>query len=331
MSERSEREKLAISTRRWMWAGVILMGLFAGMFPIFRLYEPAQRAEARESQSTFLAARGDDLFDSECSACHGAQGLGALAPAVGSRNFLESVDDTQLSQLIAVGMPGTEMVAYSADFGGPMTSTDIESITAYLRSLEEESVANPNWHTPLADENLSGKDLYNLACARCHGLDQMGIEDVAPDISETSFAMDESDEWLSGRIRDGRDDMPRFGGVLTDDQINLLVAFLRGGFLTTPTTVVGDGSVTTTTKPDAAADEVLKLGKLIFDVTGGGKGCAECHAFDGQGTNDGPNIIGSSKSAISGAMGGGILEMDDVKLTPDELEAVYRYLATLPP
>lgn len=166
-----------------MWAGVILMGLLAGIFPIFRLYEPVQRAEARESQSMFLAARGDELFDGECSACHGAQGLGALAPAIGSRNFLESVEDIQISQLIALGMPGTEMVAYSADYGGPVTSTDIEAITAYLRSLEEESVANPNWRTPLADENLSGKDLYNLACTRCHSLDRTGIEDVAPDIS----------------------------------------------------------------------------------------------------------------------------------------------------
>jgi mono/diheme cytochrome c family protein len=331
MSERNERKELEISTHRWMWAGVILMGLLAGIFPIFRLYEPVQRAEARESQMTFLAARGDELFDGECSACHGAQGLGALAPAVGSRNFLESVEDIQISQLIALGMPGTEMVAYSADYGGPMTSTDIEAITAYLRSLEEESVANPNWRMPLADEDLSGKDLYNLACTRCHGLDRMGIEDVAPDISETSFAMDESDEWLAERIRDGRDEMPRFGGVLTDSQINLLVAFLRGGLVTTTTTVVGDGSVTTTTRPDADDDEVLKLGKLIFDVTGGGKGCAECHAFDAQGTKDGPNIIGSSKSAISGAMGGGVVDMEDIKLTPDELEAVYRYLSTLSP
>lgn len=330
MSERADREKLETSTRRWMWIGVILMGLLAGIFPLFRLYEPAQRAEARESQTTFLAARGDELFEGECSACHGPQGLGALAPAVGSRDFLESVEDIQISQLIALGMPGTEMVAYSADYGGPLTSTDIEAITTYLRSLEEDSVANPNWRMPLSDENLSGKDLYNLACTRCHGLDRLGIEDVAPDISETSFAMDETDEWLSGRIRDGWDEMPRFSGVLTDVQINMLVAFLRGGAVTT-TTVAVPGATTTTTSPDDVDDEVLALGKEIFDITGGGDGCAKCHAFDAQGTADGPNIIGMSKSSISGAMGGGILDMDDVKLTPDELEAVYRYLATLRP
>jgi mono/diheme cytochrome c family protein len=54
-----------------------------------------------------------------------------------------------------------------------------------------------------------------------------------------------------------------------------------------------------------------------------------CHGFDAQGTGDGPNIVGSSKSAISGAMGGGVLEMDDIKLTPEELDAVYLYLVFL--
>jgi hypothetical protein len=51
--------------------------------------------------------------------------------------------------------------------------------------------------------------------------------------------------------------------------------------------------------------------------------------LDAQGSSDGPNIIGSSKSAISGALGGGILDMEDIRLTPDALEAVYRYLVVL--
>ncbi len=76
---------------------------------------------------------------------------------------------------------------------------------------------------------------------------------------------------------------------------------------------------------------MLAIGQEIFNVTGGGSGCASCHALDAQGTSDGPNITGTSKSSISGAMGGGVPDMADVKLTPDELEAVYQYLVTLSP
>ncbi len=316
-----------------MWAGVILMALFITVFPIYKIYEPAQRAEARESQAAFLAAAGGELFDVECSSCHGPRGIGALAPAIGSKNFLESVQDTQLFYLIALGVPGTEMVSYSSDYGGIMTSTEIESIATYLRSLEEDAEANSIWRTPLADLNLTGEELFGLACTQCHGRDRLGIEDVGPDISSTSLTMEESDEFLFGRIHDGRKEMPRFGGVLTDDQILAVILYLRDGTMTTTTTtmtVVGD-TPPPPSEPSADEAALLAIGKEIFDVSAGGEGCAACHGFDGQGTKDGPNIIGSSKSAIKGAMGGGNLDMEDVKLNSEQLAAVYLYLSTLRP
>lgn len=326
--------ELAASTRRWMWAGVGLMALFVVMFPIYRIYEPAQRAEAREAQNEELALVGGELYEANCTGCHGPKGLGALAPAVGSQDFLQLLDDDQIGLLIGLGVPGTEMVAYSLDYGGPLTSTEIRSITLYLRSLEEEAEPNPLWRTPLANEAFNGEQLYGLACARCHGVDRMGIEDVAPDISGTSLTMDESDEWIGSRIRDGFKGMPRFGGILNDGQIAQIVDYLRGGTgeVVTTTTAPGDGSsgsTTTTTMADEVDEEQLTLGKEIFDVTAGGVGCASCHGFDAQGTADGPNIVGSSKSAISGALGGGVLDMEDIKLSPTELDAVYAYLVLI--
>lgn len=332
-SERTKRD-LDQSTNRWMWAGLALMAILVLTFPIYRFFEPASRAEAQELQNAFLADQGSVLYDAQCSACHGPSGRGALAPAIGSKDFLDSVDDAAIEQLIALGMPGTEMVSYSSDFGGPLTSTDIRSIAVYLRSLEDEAEPNALWRTPLANSDFNGEDLFTLACTRCHGVDRKGIEDVAPDISATSLTMDESDEWLAGRIRDGFKGMPRFGGVLNDEQIAMIVNYLRGGpgIVTTTTTVPGDASGTTTTTEASGEDQaLLALGKNIFEVTAGGVGCASCHGFDAQGTADGPNIIGSSKAAISGAIGGGVIDMNDIKLTTEELEAVYRYLVFLTP
>jgi mono/diheme cytochrome c family protein len=328
-----QEHRLQTSTQRWMWAGLILMGLLAVAFPVYRVYEPGQRSEARDTQREFLAIEGSQLYQSQCSSCHGQAGIGALAPAIGSRDFLESVGDDQLTSLIGLGMPGTEMVGYSSDFGGPMTSSEIRSITVFLRSLEEESTPNPIWRTPLANQDFAGKDLYQLACAHCHGLDLLGIEDLGPDLSETSFALQESNEWLVDRVSNGFKEMPRFGGVLTEQQVNLIVAFLRGD--TAPVVIAGpdDTVAPTTTAPedDGAADAILALGMEVYNVTAGGVGCAKCHALDGQGTSDGPNILGSGKSAISGAMGGGIPDMEDVKLTAEQLEAVYRYLSSISP
>ncbi len=219
--------QLEASTRRWRWAGLILMGLFILVFPIFRFYEPAQRADARASQTAFLAAQGAELFEGNCASCHGPEGVGAIAPALGSKEFLESVDDFQISSLIALGAPGSEMVAYSSDFGGPMTSSQITAITTYLRSLEEDAESNPNWHTPLANEDLTGRELYILACSRCHGVDLAGREDIGPEIGSGSDAHEDSDSRVALRIRQGKETMPRFGRILTDDQIDLVVAHLR--------------------------------------------------------------------------------------------------------
>ncbi len=219
--------RLEASTRRWRWAGLILMGLFVLVFPIFRFYEPAQRADARASQTEFLAAQGSELFEGNCASCHGPEGVGAIAPALGSKEFLESVDDFQISSLIALGSPGSEMVAYSNDFGGPMTSSQIAAITTYLRSLEEDAESNPNWHTPLANEDFTGRELYILACSRCHGVDLEGREDIGPDIGSGSDAHEDSDSRVALRIREGKETMPRFGRILTDEQIDIVVAYLR--------------------------------------------------------------------------------------------------------
>ena len=341
MDKQTESQVLEESTIRWQWAGLILVALFIGVFPIYRIYEPAQRADARETQSGFLAAQGEEIFSAECSSCHGVAGRGGLGPAVGARNFLEAVDDEQISQLIALGIPGTEMVSYSIDWGGPMTSEEIEATTTYLRSLEEDSESNPNWQTPLVDENLSGEDLYGLACSRCHAINLTGVEDLGPDLSLTSFALDESDEWLADRIENGRNEMPRFGRVLTSDQVGMLIAYLRGvDFVavgttipTTETTTPGTETTApptdTTAAPDGVSAEVLALGKEVWDVTAGGEGCAACHGFDGLGATA-PNVLSASKSGIIGAIRGGTPDMEHIVLTREELDAVYDYMKTLP-
>lgn len=224
---RPEEPELEASTRRWKLAGLIVMMLFFLAFPVFRFYEPAERADARTAQLSFLAAQGAELFEANCSSCHGVGGSGALAPALGSKDYLEAATDEQIAQQISVGVLGTDMAPYSSDFGGPLSSQSITAITTYLRSLEEDATSNPNWHMPLADESLSGRDIYTLACSRCHGLDLGGLEDGGPDIGPGSEAVEDSDGRIAKRIREGESPMPRFDRVLTSDQIDLVVAYIR--------------------------------------------------------------------------------------------------------
>lgn len=84
-----------------------------------------------------------------------------------------------------------------------------------------------------------------------------------------------------------------------------------------------------TTAPSLRDAAMLAMGKQLYDEIAGGRGCAECHGLDGHGSGDAPNIIGVSKSAISESLGGGVPDMDSIRLSGYELEAVYQYVKTL--
>lgn len=144
-------DKLEASTIRWMRWGAVLMVLFALAFPFYRVFEPAAREDAREAHASHLAAQGRNLYRVECAECHGVGDELGDAPTLNSKQFLSSVTDEQISQLIAVGIPGSDMAAYSLDYGGTLTRTQITAITAYLRSLQVTAPDLPEWRDPSAN------------------------------------------------------------------------------------------------------------------------------------------------------------------------------------
>ena len=149
MPERPVDEALEQSTNKWMVWGAGLMVAMALIFPIYRFYEPSSREADRAAQLGFLAEQGSELFTDNCTACHGIDGMGGTAPALNSMQFLEAATNEQISALISVGVPGSQMSAYSLDFGGSLTLQQIEAITTYLRGLEETAPDFPEWRDPL--------------------------------------------------------------------------------------------------------------------------------------------------------------------------------------
>jgi mono/diheme cytochrome c family protein len=166
-----------------------------------------------------------------------------------------------------------------------------------------------------------GADLYASECARCHGNDRAGVEGVGPNLGIESFALEESDEWLADRIGHGYRDMPRFGTTLSETQIARIVSFLRNDGATPG----DDLPAPATSQAPLPDDEVVMQGKALYDAAP--NGCASCHAGDGAGSADGPNILGASKSGIAAAHAD-IPDLD-YDLNEEELEAVYRYVVYL--
>jgi len=78
-------------------------------------------------------------------------------------------------------------------------------------------------------------------------------------------------------------------------------------------------------------DPLLAKGKLIFEETAGGIGCATCHGLDATGNPDAgsPFIRGVSKAQLDAALDGGVPDMDFIRLNRQEEKAVLAYLQHL--
>ena len=85
------------------------------------------------------------MWSLNCASCHGLNGEGGIGPALNSEQFLTSATDEQFQLLVSVGVPGTQMNAYSQDFGGPLTSEQIKALASYVRSWEDSAPDLPDW------------------------------------------------------------------------------------------------------------------------------------------------------------------------------------------
>ena len=86
-----------------------------------------------------------------------------------------------------------------------------------------------------------GKELYEIACADCHGIDGRGVDlntvgfDVpVPDFTGCSFSSREPDaDWIAvasagGPVRAFDEAMPSFGEALSVEQLQSIMDYIRG-------------------------------------------------------------------------------------------------------
>lgn len=137
--------ELEASTNKVMMIGTALLFAMALVFPLYRWVEPAAREENREAQLQGLAENGEDLWGFNCASCHGLNGEGGVGPTLNSQQFLQAATDQQTEQIIAVGVPGSQMSAYSQDYAGPLTSEQIRALAVYIRSWEDDAPDVPDW------------------------------------------------------------------------------------------------------------------------------------------------------------------------------------------
>jgi mono/diheme cytochrome c family protein len=87
----------------------------------------------------------------------------------------------------------------------------------------------------LTEQQEYGRSLYNGYCAACHEVNQLDLKKMPPEL-HGMFAQGHlpsggpaTDEAVHNVITRGRNTMPSFDGRLTGEQVDAIVAYLRGG------------------------------------------------------------------------------------------------------
>ncbi|MBL8535229.1 MAG: cytochrome c [Betaproteobacteria bacterium] len=79
----------------------------------------------------------------------------------------------------------------------------------------------------LAADAMAGKEVYEEHCERCHGEDGRGSVAGAPDFSRGTGLM-APDAEIARMLRTGRGAMPAYEGLLRQQQLLDVIAYMRG-------------------------------------------------------------------------------------------------------
>ena len=219
------------------------------------------------------AGAGAQLFAQNCSGCHGQFGEGGPNPSrpgdiilpISSADFLKTRDDVTLRSIISQGQPDFGMSPFGSANGGPLSDDEIDAIVAFVRSWQ----ANPPVVVPTeavvatpVPAPLNGAQIYADVCSRCHGLNGGG--GIGTALSDPEFQAAYDDKTLFAMISQGRIASPMigWGKILSPDQINQLVQYIR---------TLGSATAQPTGTPSVAPSFSKQILPLLNDK------CSSCH------------------------------------------------------
>ncbi len=178
---------------------------------------------------------GQELYAQNCASCHGDFGEGGPNPSraddviapISTSEYLSTRDDATLQAIIAQGQPNFGMSPFGSAFGGPLEDDEIDAIVTYMRSWEQNPPVELPPEVAQGPSAISGAEIYANVCSQCHGTEGEGL--VGPSLQGEDFQSQNSDEEIFSTINLGHEAtaMIGWGGILTSDQIQELVTFIR--------------------------------------------------------------------------------------------------------
>lgn len=181
--------------------------------------------------------RGGELFVANCAVCHGVDGQGRIGASLESFPGIEP--GPAIEAIIAEGIPGSVMPAWSTARGGPLTPEDIGDIASYVVTAfggTEPITPLPTYVAPVLPalpnvegDPSAGSVVFQTNCLMCHGERGQGrfgapLAKAWPSSDPETYLKQVINSGIAGSI------MPAWskvnGGPLTDAQIADVAAFV---------------------------------------------------------------------------------------------------------
>lgn len=170
------------------------------------------------SQNRQAMATAKNLFELNCSSCHGSDARGAKGfPNLTDDDWLHGGTEQAIYQSIASGR-NAAMPAWGPALG-PQGVQDVVAYVLTLSGREAPSAAS-----------RAGQQRFMTFCVACHGADGKGNQIIgAPNLTDRIWLWGGSRRDITETITNGRTNhMPAHLQRLGDDQVRLLAAYVFG-------------------------------------------------------------------------------------------------------
>jgi cytochrome c oxidase cbb3-type subunit III len=195
---------------------------------------PGKPTAADAWQSPHSVVDFEKLYLENCRGCHGTKNEPAGAITLDNPTYIAVVPRETLRSIITNGVPGSSMIAFSEEHGGPLTEKQIEVLVEGITAWGAKNPPSgplPAYSGPLGDV-AQGATAFATFCASCHGADGTG-GDKAGSVVHPAYVGLVSDQYLRTIVIAGRNDLgcPDFqnrvpGKAMSEEEISGVVAWL---------------------------------------------------------------------------------------------------------
>ena len=187
---------------------------------------------AAADQQQGSAARGKQLFASNCGQCHtladaGTQGtIGPDLDQAFETPRAQGFDESTILDVVRgqIAYPTAEPV--TGEPGMPaniVEGQDAWDVAAYVASVAGKAVQDGGGESGEAAQPSDPKELFTQNCGSCHTLADAGTSGtIGPNLDELKPSLDAAIR----QITNGGGGMPPFAGTLTDEQIRAVAEYV---------------------------------------------------------------------------------------------------------